>query len=106
MASPDWRKKFPLEWVDSTSYSRGDDRKPSAWRLRLTPDVAITVVKAHIHYPKEWVMHCHPWFDTSPLNLRNSVSDKIAKAKALELVLAKAEELADALEEAKKLLDK
>lgn len=45
------------EWKDETSYSRGGDRTPTTWTLRL-PTLRITVHR-HVHYaPNQWLVTC------------------------------------------------
>jgi len=73
-----------IEWKDATSYSRGEDHSsPRCWELQLEK-FRLVIVYGHIYYPKEWVVHFYPLFDTFPLKAH---SEKEAKIEALELVI-------------------
>lgn len=87
------------EWVDQTSYARGDkERIPSVWVLRLTRNVKISVVRSHIYDRENWVLHCDPWFDTFSLKLPSTVENRDeAMSRATALVREKITELADAM---------
>jgi hypothetical protein len=84
-----------MEWKDTTSYSRGQDRVPSAWQT-TAGDLRIAVVRKHIHAPGTWVMHCEPWFATYPIG-PDTMSEEDAKANALSLLRGKIAETARAL---------
>lgn len=87
-------------WKDATSYSRDGDKTPRSWSLRISSDVAITVVSRHIYYPDQWVMHCRPWFDTFSLDLAGSPENaEEAQARAVALVREKITELASQFRE-------
>ncbi len=87
-------------WKDATSYSRDDDRTPTAGRLSLSRDVVITIVSKHLYYPDEWVFHCRPWFDTFPLKLPGTPENRDeAQARAIALVREKISEIAAILRE-------
>ena len=83
------------QWKDITSYSRDDrERIPNAWKLQLTREISITVVRKHLHNPGSWVMHCNPWFDTHSLDLMPIPENRDeAMGRAVTLVRAKIEEL-------------
>ncbi len=87
-----------MKWEDVTSYSRGADRVPTAWRLSLTSDVSITVVRDHLQRPGEWVVHCRPWFDTTPLGMTTTEHSAVdAQRRALAMVRKRVGELSSAL---------
>lgn len=76
-----------MNWKDSTSYSRGQE-KPTSWTTDIG-DLRITVTNKHIHYPGLWVMHCFEiGMDTIPFEAEN-VAD--AQKRAVELVRKKVE---------------
>lgn len=75
--------KIHGEWVDTTSYQRGDDKRvPSIWnfyagRLRIC-------VHRHIHYPKDqWLLTSEPFYDKWEL-VSKDIED--AKQEAINLV--------------------
>lgn len=57
-----------IEWKDVTGYSQGDkERRPTAWRAVIASGFSISVVSSHIYHKGKWVVHCAPWFDTTPI---------------------------------------
>ena len=88
-----------MKWKDTTSYSRDKSRVPTSFSLRLTPDIVVSVVSGHIYNPGAWVMHCHPWFDTSPLGMMaTEFTAEQAQEKALALLQEQVDALARALQ--------
>ena len=89
-------------WKDATSYSRDEllgSRIPRSWELRLTPDTRITVVSEHIYHKGEWIVHCHPWFNETPLGMPvANFSAEQAQEKALSMVRAEVAKLSAALD--------
>ncbi len=86
-------------WEDATSYSRNGDRTPTAFRIKISRDVVITITHGHIYHPGEWVFHCRPWFDTYPLDLSGLENQDEAKSRAIALVRAKINALAATMRE-------
>jgi hypothetical protein len=84
-----------MEWKDVTSYSRGQDRVPTAWETRAG-ELRIVVTRKHIHAPGNWVMHCEPWFNTRPIG-PDTLPNEDAQSKAEEMLRAKIAETARAL---------
>ena len=46
-----------------------------------------SIVWGHRDYPNEWVLHCHPFFDTTPLGVKNKTKAKHEALKRLRRVL-------------------
>jgi len=84
-------------WRDTTGYSRGEIRTPTTWTMTLQPGFNITVTCAHIYHRGAWVMHCEPWFNTSPLS---ATSEEQAKAMALDFVATMIDNLGAAIRKA------
>jgi hypothetical protein len=84
-----------MDWKDVTSYSRGEERVPSAWEAKAD-ELRIVVTRKHIHAPGHWVMHCEPWFTTRPIG-PDMLSNEDAQSKAEEMVRAKVAATARAL---------
>lgn len=71
-----------IEWKDETGYSRGDrTREPTTFAARCGP-LKLVVTSGHIHYPGRWVGHCHPLFDTRPIE---ATSPEEAQAEVIRL---------------------
>lgn len=72
-----------IEWKDSTSWRRGEERgEPRSWAIESGP-IRITVISEHRDHPGRWVMHCHKLgINTHPLD---SKSADDAKAEAIAL---------------------
>lgn len=81
-----------INWVDVTSYRRGEDRIPSVWEIRY--GCLRIVVTRHIRRPGRWVLDCKPWFDHHELA---SSDMEGAKLGALGLVIAALRESYDAM---------
>lgn len=76
-------------WTDKTLYSLGDkERVPTTWSIKRS-GLTITVTKAHIYAPGEWVLHCKPWYDTHAIGPADVLTDKDAQREAVLMVLAK-----------------
>ena len=71
-----------MEWKDTTSYSRGQERIPTCWTAKIG-NLRVSILIGHDYYPDEWVMYCHPFFDIYPLNVNTKEQ---AQAAALALV--------------------
>ena len=54
-----------LNWYDTTSYSRGQERVPACWTADVG-ELSVTVLTNHIYHRGEWVSHCRPFWDTWP----------------------------------------
>ena len=70
-----------MDWKDSTSYSRGDTaRVPTTFTSKCGP-LQLVVTKSHVHYPGRWVAHCHPLFETRPLeaHTREAAQDEVVR---------------------------
>lgn len=86
-------------WKDSTSYSQSDrERKePTAWSVNAG-GVRLTVTKAHIRAPGEWVMHCPELgMDTVSTGLSSDQPATLAQNAAKNMAAARAREIAVAL---------
>ena len=85
------------EWKDTTSYSRGQDRVPTAWTIKRG-DISVTVTSSHIHNPGRWTMHCHALnMDTVDTGLPSDVDAATAQHCALNMAAHKAREIAKLL---------
>lgn len=85
------------KWKDVTTYSRSDkERKPSAWALKIGK-LRITVVRNHIYFRGQWVMHCSPFYNTHPLNVETKEQ---AQEKAMSLVIDEINKINVAIEQA------
>lgn len=82
-------------WKDTTSYSRGKERIPTIWTIKLGK-LKLSVMNSHIYYPGEWVMTCEPFFITKELNVSTKEE---AQAKALELIKEEVKNILDDLQE-------
>jgi len=76
-----------MKWKDTTTRCRGDyDSDPTTWTTEIG-DLRITVTSGHIHYPGQWIMHCHRiGMDTVPIPGKNAED---AQRAALERVRKK-----------------
>ena len=85
-------------WKDSTSYSRDDkERVPTAWTTN-TSELSITIVKAHIYYPGQWVMHCFALsMDTIKMKIPDTATTSQAQELAVKMVKDRLEKLLDSL---------
>jgi hypothetical protein len=87
-----------MKWEDSTTYSRGQERIPTSWRLNVG-GLHIAVVSNHRYNPGFWLMHCSPWYDAHDLGMPVDQFDKEqAQQRALALVRARVQKILDALE--------
>lgn len=85
------------EWKDTTSYSRGKERTPTAWTIKRGP-VSVTVTSAHIQNPGRWTMHCQALnMDTVDTGLPSDVDAATAQKCALNMAAHKAREIAKLL---------
>lgn len=81
-----------MNWKDTTSYSRDKARIPTTWSVNVA-GIRITVTSSHLYYPGQWVVHCSPWFDTTPLKLKEGATAEEAQLAATRLVGAKIDDL-------------
>lgn len=74
------------DWVDATSYGRGDtERVPRTWRLQL-PSGAALVLTRHIYYEStDWVVMLNPHETT--------ITDDVSAVRAKEVALEWAEKI-------------
>lgn len=70
-------KRNGITWKDSTSYSRGEDRKPTCWSASIGA-FHVTVLSSHLYYPGVWVSHCSGLWDCWELQVatREEAMDK------------------------------
>ncbi len=76
-----------MNWKDTTSYSRGQvNIIPSCWTLK-TQHVTIDVLNGHIHFPGEWVMHCHSiGINKKRIGIVGQMTEEQAKETAIQIV--------------------
>jgi hypothetical protein len=87
-----------MNWEDSTTYSRNQERIPTSWRLNVG-GLHIAVVSNHRYNPGFWLMHCSPWYDAHDLGMPVDQFDKEqAQQRALALVRARVQKILDALQ--------
>jgi hypothetical protein len=87
-----------MKWEDATTYSRGQERIPTSWRLNVG-GLHIAVVSNHRYNPGQWLMHCSPWYDAHDLGMPADQFDKEqAQQRALALVRARVQKILDALQ--------
>jgi hypothetical protein len=72
-------------WEDVSSYSRGEERVPSAWILRIG-FLRLTLTKRHVLYPDDWTVICEPLIYRSSLGGSDETSEADAKKMAVELL--------------------
>lgn len=89
---------MPLEWKDTTSYSRSDNaQRPTTWTARAG-EIRISVVRGHINHPGAWVLIAEPFYHERELHVVDDLDDIAgAQALAVQLVRARLEEALDAL---------
>jgi len=71
------------KWRDCTAYRRYDNKREQTCYQIKGKALKIVITNAHINAPDEWVMHCHPWFNTYSLKVK-TVEE--AKEKAIKIV--------------------
>lgn len=85
-----------MKWEDATSYSRGQERIPTAWRTNVG-GLHIVVVSSHRYNPGFWLMHCEPWYTAHDLGMpADQFDEKQAQQRALALVRARVQKIVDA----------
>lgn len=76
-----------MKWVDTTSYSLGDVKhEPTTFSANIGPYLRVVVVKNHIGYPGEWIMHLHPLFSEKSLDLPAVAKPEAAQERAMWIV--------------------
>lgn len=86
-----------MQWMDTTSYSRGEkNRVPRVWRVDLGK-VDITVHR-HIDYPDAWMLKCNY------LGLNRELSSKEVEAAKHEAVTSVKSEIDRKIDEFKRQL--
>lgn len=62
------------EWEDRTSYSRDEPhpRRQRIWSLKLARGLSLSLVRGHLYYPNQWVMHLTP-ITNSPVELPRDI---------------------------------
>ena len=103
-------------WWDTTTYRQGDkERKPRTYTIKHG-FLNVTIVSGHRDYPGEWVLHCFAvGIDTKPINILNDVYQSvtatteddldIVKARAIEIVEARIDEIRDDIIAIKRVSD-
>jgi hypothetical protein len=84
-----------IQWDDTSSYSRGEERIPHCWTAKVAV-FRVSVLDNHIYYPGTWIMHCDPFFSTRELKAETREQ---AMSEALRLLYCE-------IDQAHKLLSK
>lgn len=81
-----------MKWEDTTSYSRGDDKRiPRTWKARIKSFTL--VVTRHIHHaPDIWIFNCEPFCREYELTAKDIDAAKVEAEykfrKAIDEVVA------------------
>ena len=90
-----------MTWRDATTYSRYDkDSKPTCYEIKHG-NLRIYITCGHIHHRPDWVLHCHAiGIDSKPIAVpgrKFTAGDNLntVKARAIEIVEARIDEIRD-----------
>jgi hypothetical protein len=77
------KKVRAMEWEDTTTYSRGQQKVPTAYSVVCKP-LRIVVTCGHIHYKGQWIAHAYPIFECRVLSAKTAEE---AKKEAVQVAL-------------------